>query len=253
MTAGGPEGRAPLRKPAARGNMSAGAIGELGMSAEDEVDHLEKRLLDRMLFFTDAVFAIVLTLLVLDLKPPEGPGAVQGMNALGGMAGHFVAFGMSFALVSIFWLAHMSTTSVLRRFDWPSTLANLAFLAPICLIPFVSAWYGQNIGDPSSWLIYCWILVATSTANVALVLVVSRGGGRLIGGITARETWHRALRAATPGLSFAIGIVLLLNGLGHFAQFCWVLIPPALWLEGRFFPRLTSPVRRGPFRAPGET
>ena len=222
------------------------------MSAEDEVSHLEKRLLDRMLFFTDAVFAIVLTLLVLDLKPPEGMGPGQGLGTLGGMVGRFVAFFMSFALVSIFWLAHMSTTSVLRRFDWPATLANLVFLAPICLIPFVSAWYGQNIGDPFSWLIYCWILVATSAANVALVLTVSRGGGKLIGGITGRETLHRVLRAATPGLSFAVGIVLLSQGLGHFAQFCWVLIPPALWLEGRFFPRLSAPHRRAPFTAGGE-
>lgn len=218
------------------------------MSVEDEEAHLEKRLLDRMLFFTDAVFAIVLTLLVLDLKPPEGPTLGRQADALGAMGSHFVAFFMSFALVSIFWLAHMSTTSVLRRFDWPSTLANLAFLAPICLIPFVSAWYGQNVGDPFSWLIYCWILVATSTANVVLVVVVSRDGGRLIGGITGRETLHRALRAATPGMSFATGIMLLSAGLGHFAQFCWVLIPPALWLEGRFFPRLSSPTHRKPFK-----
>ena len=219
-------------------------------AAEDEVGHLEKRLLDRMLFFTDAVFAIVLTLLVLDLKPPEGLAAGQSVKTLGGMAGHFVAFFMSFALVSIFWLAHMSTTSVLRRFDWPATVANLAFLAPISLIPFASAWYGLNIGDPFSWLVYCWILVATSAANVVLVVTVSRGGGRLIGGIAWRETGHRALRAATPGIAFAIGIVLLLNDLDRFAQFCWVLIPPALWLEGRLFPRLSTPVRRAPFKRP---
>jgi uncharacterized membrane protein len=220
------------------------------MSGDEEAAHLEKRLLDRMLFFTDAVFAIVLTLLVLDLKPPEGLVLGREPRALADMLSHLLAFFMSFALVSIFWLAHMSTTSVLRRFDWPSTLANLAFLAPICLIPFVSAWYGQNVGDPFSWLIYCWILVATSAANVVLVTVVSRGGGRLIGGITGRETLHRALRAATPGMCFAAGIVLLENGQGHLAQFCWVLIPVVLWLESRFFPRLSSPVRRTPFRNP---
>ena len=220
------------------------------MSAEQEAGHLEKRLLDRMLFFTDAVFAIVLTLLVLDLRPPEGLAAGEAVKTLSAMAGHFVAFFMSFALVAVFWLAHMSTTSALRRFDWPSTVANLAFLAPICLIPFVSAWYGQNLSDPFSWLIYCWILVATSAANVVLVIAVSRGGGRLIGGIAWREFAHRLLRAATPGMAFAIGIALLLNDQGRFAQFCWVLIPPALWLEGRLFPPLSSATRRTPFKGP---
>ena len=217
-------------------------------AADDEVGHLEKRLLDRILFFTDAVFAIVLTLLVLDLKPPERLAAGQAIRTLSGMAGHFVAFLMSFALVAIFWLAHMNTTCALRRFDWPATVANLAFLAPICLIPFVSAWYGQNLADPFSWLIYCWMLVATSAANVALVLTVSRGGGRLIGGITWRETGHRALRAATPGIAFGVGIVLLGQGRDQLAQFCWVLIPPALWLEGRILPRLSIPTGRAPFK-----
>jgi uncharacterized membrane protein len=206
-------------------------------------EDLEERMLHRLLFFTDAVFAIVLTLLVLELKPPEGLSRLQEAAALHHMLGRVISFAFSFAIVSIFWLAHMSTTSVLRRFDWPTTLANLAFLFPICLIPFASAWFGGSLGDPFTWEVYCWVMVATSAANVMLVLVASRGGGRLIGGITLRELLHRALRAATPGVGFGAGIVLLNLNQGHLAQFCFVLIPLLLWIEGLFFPRLPSPVR----------
>jgi uncharacterized membrane protein len=207
-------------------------------------EDLEERMLHRLLFFTDAVFAIVMTLLVLELKPPEGLSRIQESAALHHMLGPVAAFAMSFAIVSIFWLAHMSTTSVLRRFDWPTTLANLAFLFPICLIPFASAWLGGSLGDSFSWEIYCWVMVATSAANVTLVLVASRGGGRLIGGITLRETLHRALRAASPGVAFGAGIVLLVLNQRHLAQFCFLLIPLFLWIEGLIFPRLSSPVRQ---------
>lgn len=204
-------------------------------------EDLEERLLHRMLFFTDAVFAIVLTLLVLELRPPEGMVAGGLAHALEGMIGRLFAFAMSFALVAVFWLAHMSTTSLLRRFDWLTTVANLLFLFPICLIPFVSAWLGGGFGDPVTWRMYCWALVVTSAANVILVLVASRGRGRLIGGVTGRQIVHRAIRAASPGVAFGLGLVLLAFDERLLSQFCWVFIPPFLWIEGQFFPAEPEP------------
>ena len=97
----------------------------------------DKRMLDRMLFFTDAVFAIVMTLLVLELRPPELEH--QSLwTALSGMSSKFVAFGMSFGLSAIFWAAHLSTTRRLIQFDWPVAWANIAFLLPVTLMPFAS-------------------------------------------------------------------------------------------------------------------
>ena len=211
---------------------------------------LEERLLHRLLFFTDAVFAIVLTLLVLELRPPEGIADGDRAVALGEMLGRFFAFAMSFALVAIFWLAHMSTTSVLRRFDWPTAVVNFAFLFPICLIPFASAWFGGALNDAFTWSVYCWILVATSAGNVALVLVAFRDNGRLVGGLSGRQRIHRAIRAASPGMAFALGLLLLAFGELRISQYCWLTIGPFLWLEGRFFPAepkpqpAKSPVRR---------
>jgi uncharacterized membrane protein len=215
-------------------------------------EDLEERLLHRLLFFTDAVFAIVLTLLVLELKPPERLPAAEEFAVLSHIVGRLFAFAMSFALVSIFWMAHMNTTSVLRKFDWPTAITNLAFLFPICLIPFVSAWLGSGFGDLLTWRMYCWTLIATSLGNVALVLVISRNGGRLTGGVTPRQLAHRAVRAASPGMAFGIGLILLSQGWIVPSQFCWLLIPPFLWIEGRFASsepntvpaRMRKPLRR---------
>ena len=206
-------------------------------------EELEGRLLHRMLFFTDAVFAIVMTLLVLELRPPEANAPLQGAEAMSEMSGHLIAFAMSFGLCGIFWLAHMNSTRRMVRFDWPTAIANLAFLFPVCLLPFVSAWLGRGISHAYVWGLYSWLLVATSAANVMLVVVMSRGRGRLLGGgMTRREQAYRIARAASPGLAFAISLVLLALGHLDWAQMGWTLVVPALWLAALLFKPKTDPL-----------
>ncbi len=192
----------------------------------DHDDHLDKRRLDRMLFFTDAVFAIVLTLLVLELKPPVGATAAERAAALEALIGPMFAFVLSFAIVAIFWVAHLATTQRLLRFDWPVTIVNLIFLLPMCLVPFVSAWMGSALSGPEPWAAYDLVMIACSVGNAILVFIQSRGGGRLMaGGMTTRERFYRLGRAISPGLSFAVGLVGALEGYVRYSQFCWVLIP----------------------------
>jgi uncharacterized membrane protein len=201
-------------------------------------ENLEERLLHRLLFFSDAVFAIVLTLLVLELRPPEG--AVSPGGALLDLSGHLVAFAMSFALISVFWLAHMNSTRRLAHFDWPTAIANLLFLFPICLLPFASAWLGHSFNLTILWGVYSGILIASSAGNVLLVLVMSRGGGRLMaGGMTGRERLYRLMRAASAGLAFLVSILVMLSGHIHVAQFCAGLVGVFFWLaELLFKPRV---------------
>jgi TMEM175 potassium channel family protein len=204
--------------------------GDRNVTAHETID---ERLLNRLIFFTDAVFAIVLTLMVLDLKPPPFDSPFGKGGHLQDFASHFFALAMSFAVISIFWIAHLATTRQMRRFDWPSAVANLAFLFPVCLLPFATAWWGRDLSAPFPWGMYCGTMVVTSLANVALVLVVSRDSGRLMGGITPAERLYRVARAASPGLAFAFGIVLMAAGFLDAARFCWVLIPPLVWIFGR--------------------
>jgi uncharacterized membrane protein len=198
-------------------------------------ENLDERLLHRMLFFTDAMFAIVMTVLVLEVRPPE-IGWEPTADAVATLAGHIGAFAMSFALIAIFWIAHMNTTRRLNHFDWPTALANMLFLFPVCLLPFVSAWLGREIGGAVTWMAYATVLVATSAANILLVLVMSRDGGRLVAeGMTRRERAYRLVRAAAPGIAFGIGLLNLFFGVPFLSYFCWALIPLAFWLAGVFF------------------
>lgn len=195
-------------------------------AAHSEPDHEDQRMLHRLLFFSDAVFAIVLTLLVLELRPPEhahDPASFwQGLTE---MRPHLAAFALSFALAAIFWMAHMSTLRKLARFDWPVAVANLVFLLVVSLMPFASALLGESFSGTATWTVYCWELIAASATMLVLVLVGTRDGGRLMGGMDGRERAFRLIRAAAPGVSFGVGLVLMAAGLSGWAHLCYLLIP----------------------------
>ncbi|MDQ0465674.1 putative membrane protein [Caulobacter ginsengisoli] len=193
-------------------------------------DDSEHRLVHRLLFFTDAVFAIAMTLLVLELKPPVAESGPDLVAALRGMTGHFIAFTMSFALAGVFWIAHMNTLRRLEHFDWPTVWANLVFLFAVTLIPFSSALLGEAGPGAAAWQVYSAQMVFTSAATTLLLLVASRDGGRLMDGMTGRERAYRTVRAASPGIAFAAGFGLAAAGYIGLAHLCWVLIPVIFWI-----------------------
>ena len=209
-------------------------MSDSGESNVTKHETIDERMLNRVIFFTDAVFAIVMTLMILDLKPPAFASLAGNGEALGNMIGHFFALIMSFAVIAVFWIAHLATTRRLRHFDWLTAVANLVFMFPVCLIPFATAWWGRDLNAPLPWGMYCGVMVASSLGNLALVLAVTRDGGRLMGGLTWRERLYRATRAISPGVAFGLGIVLMAVGHLHLAQFSWLLIPVQIALSSQF-------------------
>ncbi len=205
--------------------------GETNVTRHETID---ERLLNRVIFFTDAVFAIVMTLMILDLRPPAFATLRGNDDALQSMAGHFFALVMSFVVIGVFWIAHLATTRRVRHFDWLTAVANLVFMFPVCLIPFATAWWGRDLNAPFPWGMYCGIMVASSLGNLFLVLTVTRGGGRLMGGISQRERLYRAARAVSPGVAFGLGIVLMVAHHLRLSQFSFLLIPVQIALYARF-------------------
>lgn len=193
-------------------------------------EDLDERLLHRMLFFTDAVFAIVLTVLVLELKPPESAAEATG-NTLARLAPHIGAFAFSFVIIGVFWIAHLNTTRRLARFDWPTALANLVFLLPLSLVPFATGWLGADIAGRVTWTLYCWTMIACSATNMLMVVAAYRDNGRLLDGQAMRgELRYRLARSAAPGLAFVAGLVLMAADSNWLSHMCWALIGPLFWL-----------------------
>lgn len=234
-----PVARKPRGKPAARPPAKAAAPAMAPAVHHDEGEH---RLVHRLLFFTDAVFAIAMTLLVLELKPPVAESGEDLLAALRAMGGHFTAFTMSFALAGVFWVAHMNTLRKLEHFDWLTVWANLVFLFAVTLIPFSTALLGEAGYGPQAWQIYSAQMIFTSAATTVLLLVASRGKGRLMGGMDGRERAYRTVRAMSPGLAFGVGWIAAASGRMGLAHGCWLLIPVIFGLARLVLgPRKTPP------------
>ncbi|HVY83905.1 MAG TPA: TMEM175 family protein [Caulobacterales bacterium] len=190
----------------------------------------DARLADRMLFFTDAVFAIVLTLLALELRPPEAAIRDEAalLQGIADQARYFASFAISFALGAAFWLAHLRTSRLIRVFDWPTAIVNLVHLLTVALLPFAAALLGQHIYSAVAFSGYGVVIVLVSFTGALFWLTATRGKGRIVGGISTRQRIAGAIRAGAIGVAFVVGLVLIHYGEVMLARFCWVLIFPLL-------------------------
>jgi uncharacterized membrane protein len=89
---------------------------------------------DRIEIFSDAVFAVAITLLILDLRVPDTSGSV--INGLADRWPTFAAFGISFVIVGCIWISHYRVFRNVREVDTVLLFLNLALLMTVVLVPF---------------------------------------------------------------------------------------------------------------------
>jgi uncharacterized membrane protein len=92
--------------------------------------------------FSDGVFAIAVTLLVLDLHDPEGPGLWHGLTE---QWPSFAAYAVSFVTIGIIWLNHNSLFGRLARLDRPIVTLNLLLLLVVSFIPFPTGMLASHL------------------------------------------------------------------------------------------------------------
>jgi uncharacterized membrane protein len=90
--------------------------------------------------FSDGVIAIIITVMVLDIKVPHG----TDLNALRPMVPTLLSYLLSFVFLGIYWNNHHHLLQAARRVTGPVLWANLHLLFWLSLIPFVTSWMGEN-------------------------------------------------------------------------------------------------------------
>lgn len=106
--------------------------------------------IERLVLFSDAVFAIAITLLIIELKVPEipPPNTEQHLlDALSALTPKFVGFVVSFVVISLYWINHHLLFGLLHNYNRKIIWANLRFLFTIVLMPFSSGLYSEYWGS----------------------------------------------------------------------------------------------------------
>lgn len=127
----------------------------------DHVDHA----LERMVFFSDAVFAIAITLLVIEIHVPELPGgasSAQAWDALWHLWPSLFGFALSFVVIARFWAGHHRIFAMTRSYDESFVWPNLFLLMSIAFMPFATAFMARNLGQVVPTLLYNLTLLTTA-------------------------------------------------------------------------------------------
>lgn len=122
----------------------------------------------RLEAFSDGVLAIVITIMVLELAPPHG----STLEELYPLWPKFLSYVMSFAYVGIYWNNHhhllQATHAVTGRVLW----TNLHLLFWLSLVPFATAWMGENSFAPTPVAVYGALLIMPAIAFTLLVRAI---------------------------------------------------------------------------------
>jgi uncharacterized membrane protein len=122
--------------------------------------------LERMVFFSDAVFAIAMTLLVLNIPHPAPRQNVAAF--LTTQDGKFVAFFISFWVIALFWMGHHRLFRFVREYDHGLIMLNLALLFCIAFLPYPSAILGDHPSDVGATVFYAAAISVTGFASASL-------------------------------------------------------------------------------------
>ena len=128
---------------------------------------------DRLAAFSDGVIAIIITIMVLELKVPHG----SDWMALMAVTPNFVSYVLSFVYLAIYWNNHHHLLHTVARVDGLILWANSFLLFWLSLIPAATAWMGENFLVPIPTALYGAILLMPAIAYYLLQKVILRKQG----------------------------------------------------------------------------
>ena len=156
---------------------------------------------DRLAAFSDGVIAIIITIMVLELKLPHG----ADLAVLKGVAPSFLSYVMSFVYLAIYWNNHHHLLHTVTRVDGLILWANSHLLFWLSLVPAATAWLGENLAAPLPTAVYGAALLMPAIAYYLLQRAIMRRHG-------AQSLLARALGSDVKGkispVLYAVGIAL---------------------------------------------
>jgi len=185
----------------------------------------------RVLAFSDGLFAIAMTLLVVGITVPElTDGGDEGelLEAYSDLASEVISFFISFVVIGRYWIAHHQFFRLLRAMDYALVWINLVYLAFIAFLPFPTGVMGSYFDNPISVATYAVAVALVSGLEVVLFRHAHRAG--LLQREMPEPVYRWGVLASTmPVVFFLISVpVAFLNTVAAVA--IWFVAAPVLGL-----------------------
>jgi uncharacterized membrane protein len=157
----------------------------------------------RLEAFSDGVLAIIITIMVLELKVPHG----SDLAVLSPLLPKFLSYVLSFVYVGIYWNNHHHMIKAADRVNGPILWANLHLLFWLSLVPFATGWTGENHFTTAPTALYGAVLLLCAIAYWILQrLIIREHGADSLLAIATRNDWKGnlspVLYLAAIGLAF---------------------------------------------------
>jgi TMEM175 potassium channel family protein len=161
---------------------------------------------NRLEAFSDGVFAIVITLLILDVRfPADKPLTLETLR---GVAPHLWAFVLSFVIVGVYWVSHHNMLHFIRAVDRQLLWLNLTLLLLVVFIPFPAALLGQHADNELAVALYGINLMLVNAAGTAMWLYGTSRPHLTVDGMTPALSRFVAKIHSAPILVYAAAIAL---------------------------------------------
>lgn len=213
------------------------------MADEPLIDDIEAGAADRLIFFSDAVVAIAMTLLALGLPVPSGATVHRFWLSVGANSGEYLAFLISFVVIALHWSAHHRAFRYLARGGERLRELNMLWLLTIVLMPFATDLLsvdgkGADQTEPVRFASYALLQVLADVVFLAMVhRIVTHG-------LVRSNTPPRFVQAVDRrvfGLVIGFGLSIPLFFVFHQAWVLWIAGPV---ITHQLWKRLDRPGRR---------
>jgi uncharacterized membrane protein len=183
--------------------------------------------LERLIFFSDAVFAIAITLLALDIRLPiggEAPSNAQLLDQLLGVWHKYLAYLISFLAIGSFWMAHHRRFQFIKRYDRGLMMLNLLFLMVIAFVPFPTSVISES-GNRTATIFYALTMTLAGLMLTAIWWYATRHNR-----LTDPHLDQQQRRRQLVALLFTVTLFALSIGLAFLsedlARLSWLLAVP---------------------------
>ena len=157
---------------------------------------------ERLVFFSDGVFAIIITILVLELRPPHE----ASIAALMGLWPSFVAYAVSYLFLAIVWVNHHHVFEYPEDASRSLVWANFAHLFSVSLVPFTTAWIADSELAPVPVSLYAVVFALINVSYVMLCMeAIDRQGAHKVPAVARRMM---RLRSVATSITFMAAAVL---------------------------------------------